>query len=254
VTTKPTRRGPGRPTALTPEFQERYVAAIRRGLSPNRAAALCGVADSTVTRWKERAAEDPDGPYAAFFVEVHAARATREAELLDLVHAAAEDLVEDGRTRRGDWRAAAWVLERQHGYTREQASAPQVTIDLGSALAGGSAALPGRDVIDASEIDAASGPDARVRRLRVLLSDAIASRSHQAVAALERQLTEAEKDLAAHLAKAGGLETLPEEEYLARLRIAADGMPEPHLRIFAEAWLDRHRLDTVERPQPEAAT
>jgi hypothetical protein len=220
----------------------------------NRAAALCGVVDSTVTKWKERAAEDPDGPHAAFFAAVATARAAREAELLDLVHAAAEDLVEDGKTRRGDWRAAAWVLERQHGYTREKASAPQVTIDLGSALAGGSATIPGRDVIDASEIEAGSGPDARVRRLRVLLSDAIASRSHQAIATLERQLTEAEKDLAAEMAKAGGLENIPEEEYLARLRIAADGMPEAHLRIFAAAWLDRHRLDTVERPKPEAAT
>lgn len=250
-----TKRGPGRPSKFTRSTRDRYLAAVRRGLPPPACAALAGVSPRTVELWRLTATNDPEGEgakYLGFFLEVEAARAEVAADLLEVVKDAAGEWDDgNGKTRRGDWRAAAWLLERSHGYTKPTPDAPSVTVHLGGPVAP-ERRIVGGDVIDAEDVDTDETPKAaRVRRLRALLENAIADDSHQAVARLEAQLAEAEDALREEVEKTGGLESLPEEEYAARLRIAAEGMPEAHLRIFAEAWLERHRLDTVPRPPPE---
>ncbi|MER5322302.1 helix-turn-helix domain-containing protein [Streptosporangium roseum] len=47
-----TNRRVGRPTKLTPELQGRLIQKLAAGHSTARAAALCGIAESTVHRWK----------------------------------------------------------------------------------------------------------------------------------------------------------------------------------------------------------
>lgn len=97
-----------RPSKLTPEVSERIVRAIRAGNYPEVAAAHAGIHASTYYRWMERGAlagEAPeDDPYRHFRAEVARALADSEAAEVGLVVQAA---------RGGDWRAAAWVLERR---------------------------------------------------------------------------------------------------------------------------------------------
>lgn len=252
------KRRPGRPTKYTPATRAAIVGAVRAGLPLPAAFAKAGISPSTYERWVKLAYSDPEGDgaqYVPFLLELEAAKAEAEAELVSEVREAAKEWSDGEKARRGDWRAAAWLLERAHGYAKPTATTPNVEIHLGSGTGGGYAPGPGRDVVDAED-----GPvepetlEGRVRRLRSLYAGAVASGSHQAAAAAERQLADAERELRADREKTGGLETLPEDEYLARLRIAAENMPEAHLRIFAEAWLDRHRLDTVPRPAPPKAT
>ncbi len=99
-----------RPTKLTHEVSEKIVRAIRAGNYPEVAARHAGVHPSTYYRWMERGAlegEAPeDDPYRHFRSEVDRAIADAEAAEVGLVVKAARD---------GDWRAAAWLLERRFG-------------------------------------------------------------------------------------------------------------------------------------------
>ncbi len=97
-----------RPTKLTPEVSEKIVRAIRAGNYPAVAAAHAGIHASTYYRWMERGELEGDAveddPYRHFRSEVERAIADSEAAEVGLVLKAARD---------GDWRAAAWLLERR---------------------------------------------------------------------------------------------------------------------------------------------
>ncbi len=97
-----------RPSKLTAEVSEKIVRAIRAGNYPAVAAAHTGVHPSTYYRWMERGELDGDAPeddpYRRFRAEVERAIADAEAAEVGLVLKAARD---------GDWRAAAWLLERR---------------------------------------------------------------------------------------------------------------------------------------------
>ncbi|HEV2773893.1 MAG TPA: hypothetical protein VGV57_13895 [Thermoleophilaceae bacterium] len=97
-----------RPTKLTSEVSERIVRAIRAGNYPEVAAGHAGIHAATYYRWMERGALEgeagEDDPYRQFRSEVERAIADSEAAEVGLVIKAARD---------GDWRAAAWLLERR---------------------------------------------------------------------------------------------------------------------------------------------
>jgi hypothetical protein len=94
----------GRPTKLTPERQTMIVDAIRGGVPPETAAAYAGIDESTFYRWLRRGrGEDPEPLYATFAAEVQTALAEWEIR----------DVLLIGDAARGDWRAAAWRLERR---------------------------------------------------------------------------------------------------------------------------------------------
>ena len=99
-----------RPTKLTAETQEKIVRAIRAGNYPEVAAAHAGIHPATHYRWMERGALEGDAPeddpYRHYRAEVERALADSEAAEVGLIVKAARD---------GDWRAAAWVLERRFG-------------------------------------------------------------------------------------------------------------------------------------------
>jgi hypothetical protein len=98
-----------RPTKLTPAVEEKIVRAIRAGNYPEVAARHAGIHPATYYRWMERGAlegEAPeDDPYRRFRAEVE--RALADAEIADV------GLIERA-ARNGDWRAAAFLLERRH--------------------------------------------------------------------------------------------------------------------------------------------
>lgn len=105
MTTDKPKGKPGRKTRLTPERQQKIVNAIRAGAYVETAAAAAGVNKVTLYRWLKRGNKYPGTIYEAFAEAVH--EATAQAEMRDVltISKAAGD---------GDWRAAAWRLERKY--------------------------------------------------------------------------------------------------------------------------------------------
>ncbi len=97
-----------RPSKLTAEVSEKIVRAIRAGNYPEVAAGHAGIHPATYYRWMERGALEGDAaeddPYRRFRSEVDRALSDAEATEVGLIVKAARD---------GDWRAAAWLLERR---------------------------------------------------------------------------------------------------------------------------------------------
>lgn len=97
----------GRKTVLTPAVHETIVRLVNAGVPIKRAAMSQGVSARAVMNWMARGRasdpEAPDEPYATFAQEVDAARGVYLSGLVMRV----------GKASDKDWRAAAWMLERQ---------------------------------------------------------------------------------------------------------------------------------------------
>jgi transposase len=113
----------GRPTKLTPEVQDKIVAALRAGNYQETAAMYAGVEARTFYRWMERGESDgtEDEPYRQFRQAVEKAKADAEVRDIALIDKAAHD---------GSWQAAAWKLERKFPnrwgrVTRTEISGPE---------------------------------------------------------------------------------------------------------------------------------
>jgi len=87
----------GRPTKFTSERRDIILDTLRRGASLAAAAAAAGVNPDTVLNWRRAR--------AAFALQVDQAMAEGALRALDAIWTAAES---------GDWRAAAWLLERRY--------------------------------------------------------------------------------------------------------------------------------------------
>jgi hypothetical protein len=94
----------GRPCALTPEARERIVQAIIAGCSRADAARYAGVGESTLRRWIARGRAEKEGPFAEFVNAVLDAEARASVLANGCIARAIRD---------GDWKAAAWFLERR---------------------------------------------------------------------------------------------------------------------------------------------
>ena len=90
-----------RRTKLTPEVQKRFVEALKLGATHRIACQYCGIDPSTFYRWmqKER------GVYRKFRDEVKEAEAVGSLGSLARINKSAKE---------GDWKAAAWLLERRY--------------------------------------------------------------------------------------------------------------------------------------------
>ncbi len=118
-------RGGGRPTKLTPEVIKRIASALKAGAYPENAAAWAGVKPSTLRSWLYAAAQP--GCKSKILREFSAAldKALSEAELSDIgvITRAAQS---------GDWKAAAWRLERRFPKRWGRRDASTVTVQGGS--------------------------------------------------------------------------------------------------------------------------
>ena len=95
----------GRRTKLTPEVRDRFAKALTQGLPYSLAARYAGIGERTVYEWLAKArADDADPWYCGFAEAVESAEATAALISLGQVQTAA---------RGGNWRAAAWILERR---------------------------------------------------------------------------------------------------------------------------------------------
>jgi len=92
-----------RPTKFTEELGQKLLDALRAGHYMHVAAALVGIAESTLYRWIERG-EEGESPFKQFACDVARARAEAESRALLLIQKAALT----------NWQAAAWFLERAY--------------------------------------------------------------------------------------------------------------------------------------------
>ncbi len=94
----------GRRTVLTAELAEHLATLLSAGSSLVTALAVAGVASSTYHDWMERgAAEDATEQFRDFRLRMDGAKQEGIARNVTIVATAAQR----------DWRAAAWLLERQ---------------------------------------------------------------------------------------------------------------------------------------------
>ncbi len=102
---RPAKRGPGQPTKLTPETQEKILAAVRAGNYLETAAAFAGVSKKTFYQWLQRGARTRTWTiYRAFSEALAEALAVAEVADVASIAKAAKD---------GQWQASAWRLERK---------------------------------------------------------------------------------------------------------------------------------------------
>ncbi len=116
----------GAPTKCTPEVMDRLCAEMETLGFVGAACARAGVAKSTVAEWVLRG-ERGEEPFAEFSARWAQARARAQATLLENIRGAAAS---------GDWRAAAWALERANPeeYPREPAITVTTNIQPGVAV------------------------------------------------------------------------------------------------------------------------
>ncbi len=126
----PAERRVGRPSKLTPETEERILNAIRCGAPNKVACAAAGIGERTLYQWEEKARDQPDSEYAQFAQKLTRAREEGITARLAIVMKAAKV----------DWRAAAWLLERDLPdlfslkYRVEHSAAPMSVADALLAL------------------------------------------------------------------------------------------------------------------------
>ena len=78
---------------------------IRAGNYPSTASWSCGVDPKKLIAWGQKGELEGEGPYYELFIAVNQTVALSEADLVEQVQEAANT---------GDWKAAAWLLERRH--------------------------------------------------------------------------------------------------------------------------------------------
>lgn len=102
-----------RPCKLTPEIKEVLICAISKISHRNVACQIAGIRDQTLRNWLAKGAEDNAvDPFRSFRVDFLRAEANMEQELSSLVLKSARG---HGDTL-GDWKAAAYILERRSGH------------------------------------------------------------------------------------------------------------------------------------------
>ena len=101
-----------RPTKMNPGIRQAICKALRCGNTRQAAAEAAGVDRDTLRRWIRRGEQDNTGAFKAFYGALTRAEAEAEQEAVSVVK---------GAFMAGEWRAAAWWLERRRPETyREQ--------------------------------------------------------------------------------------------------------------------------------------
>ena len=188
----------------------RIVEALRIGATYEIAAEYAGISRSTLYNWMEKGKEQKSGQYRTFLDSIKAAEARGAIANLAMIESAA---------KAGDWKAAAWRLERRHGYTRDgyQAQQQQEEVQLPSSML---------DLLKTQALE-----------LRASMIKAETSQSWQAYAALQRQLLQVVGQIRQVEAEEGmqdEMDGLTDEQLLQEISNAIISLP-PILRQRLEA-------------------
>lgn len=100
---KPAKKG--RPTILTDSLQEKIVALVLRGAYIETACGASGVPRQLMYEWLRKGQAGVE-PFAKFYLAITEARDQAEFNALNCITTAAVA---------GDWKAAAWYLEKAQG-------------------------------------------------------------------------------------------------------------------------------------------
>ena len=101
-----TKRKRGGQLKLNPKLQERFCHAVRLGMRYQDACRYVGISPATFQTWTNRGAMGEE-PFARF------TGAVKEAETEGMLSCL--ESIERAHKNR-DWKAAAWLLERRHGW------------------------------------------------------------------------------------------------------------------------------------------
>ena len=183
----------------------RILEALRLGATYEIAAEYAGISRSTLYNWMEKGKEQARGQYRTFLDSIKGAEARGAIANLAMIESAA---------KAGDWKAAAWRLERRHGYTRDgyQAKQAEKPVELPS------------NMLDLLRTQA--------QELKASMMKAESSQSWQAYAALQRQLLTVVQQIRQIEAEEGmgdELDGLTDEQLLAEITSAIVSLP-PILR------------------------
>lgn len=111
---------------LTPRRADIIVKMLSKGHYDNAAAKMAGVAASTLKQWLAKGREQKEGIYYELVKRVDAARDDGESFLVGKVVDAVDA---------GDWRAAAWILERKYHERWRKRHSTEVSGPNGAPLA-----------------------------------------------------------------------------------------------------------------------
>jgi len=191
---------------------DRIIEALRLGATYELAAEYAGISRSTLYNWMEKGKEQTRGQYRTFLDSIKGAEARGAIANLAMIETAA---------KAGDWKAAAWRLERRHGYTRDgyQALQQEKEVKLPSSML---------DLLRTQALE-----------LRSSMAKAESSQSWQAYAALQRQLLQVVQQIRQIEAEEGmgdELEGLTDEQLLSEITSAIVSLP-PILRQRLEGTI-----------------
>ena len=99
----------GRRSKFTKERKERIIQAIGAGCSYEMAADYAGITRSTLWAWMKKGEEGKDRNYQTFLNDIKTAEIEGAMANLGTIQEASQK----------DWKAAAWILERRHGYSKD---------------------------------------------------------------------------------------------------------------------------------------
>ena len=188
----------------------RIVESLRLGATYEIAAAYAGISRSTLYNWMEKGKEQKTGQYRTLLDSIKGAEARGAIANLAMIESAA---------KAGDWKAAAWRLERRHGYTRDGYKAQQKEKEVH---------LP-TSMLELLQTQALE--------LRSSMAKAEQGQSWQAYAALQRQLLQVITQIRQVQAEEGmqdEMEGLTDEQLLSEISNAIISLP-PILRQRLES-------------------
>jgi hypothetical protein len=202
----------GRKSKFTAPVKERIIEALRAGTTYEIAAQYAGISRSTLYEWIKKGEGFDTGAYRTFYDNVKKAEAEGAVVHLGTIAQASKK----------DWKAAAWLLERRHGYSKDgvmRAEEQAKEMELPS------------NMLDLLKIQA--------KELRASMAKAESSQSWQAYAALQRQLLQVVQQIRQIEAEEGmgdELEGLTDEQLLSEITSAIVSLP-PILRQRLEGTI-----------------
>jgi transposase len=210
-----------RRTKLNQELQKRIISAIQMGATYEIAAEHAGICRKTLYSWIEKGKTANKG--STFYTFLHEFRkAEARAALTSLTTIQRE-------IQNGDWKAAAWFLDRRAGFRRDATISNETNISQ-------------TETQQAQEIDYRSMMVTQISELKQSMDKAKESGSWQAYAALQRQLVSLMQELRALDAEEGAIdahERMTDEQLLSEIVNTIISLP-PLLRQRVQS--DLHSL------------
>ena len=132
--TPPNRNRAGRKGLLTPETLQNITNLISGGTLAVDACQAVDIGPSTFYAWLEKGRGQRRGRYREFLDAVTKAQAIRRAALLGSIVAASRTTDKEGKPKKSDWTAAAWVLQHTDAAMFSPQLHVHVRTELGAAL------------------------------------------------------------------------------------------------------------------------